>query len=379
MKKSVLLLIYALFYGNLCWAQQDSVSKPIFFEQAPQGLVRFFFDQNYYLVDKNCPYKYIERVVGFIPSKNQFHGEFKDFGPNGHILLSGNYINGKKDGIFKAYHPNGKLKWETTFKDGEYFGEWNYYYPDGKPMLFLEFDTADYAIKQMWNQKGKQIVTDGEGKYDFTMPIIGFTEHGFTFYNRKGKIKNGKPEGIWQVMLGDHQKTNYYIGEEYYENGIRHRVHHVYDFFNYYRASLTNLKEFSILPNDYFGLAELLLSKNCSFDDFSGFSIYLAKRFTTSKNLLNRQIEGDFQATIQYKVAVSLEEEPKVIEINFPDSLPPDTKEALETIIRDVPYYLHSYKDGQEIDDMLTVTFNITNSPDELIFHSVRIQREKGE
>ncbi|TJZ59758.1 hypothetical protein FAZ15_12720 [Sphingobacterium olei] len=379
MRRSVLLLISVILYGNLGWAQQDSVRKTVYFEAAPEGLVRFFFDQNYYLVEKNCPFKHIERVAGFIPSKNQFHGEFKDFGPNGHILLSGNYVNGKKDGIFKAYHPNGKLKWETTFKDGEYLGEWNYYYPDGKPLLFLEFDTADYAIKHMWDQKGKQIVTNGEGRYDFTMPIIGFTEHGFTFYNRKGKIKKGKPDGIWQVMLGDKQKTNYYIGEEYYENGIRRRVHQVYDFFNYYRASLTNLNEFSILPNDYFGLAELLLSKNCSFDDFSGFSIYLAKRFMTARKPSNFQLDDNFETTIQYKVAVSLRDEPKVIDIKFPDSISSDTKDALETIIKDVPYYLPSYKDGQEIDDILTVTFSIANSPKELIFHSVRINRENGE
>ncbi|MBE8722934.1 toxin-antitoxin system YwqK family antitoxin [Sphingobacterium pedocola] len=379
MRRSVQLLIYVILYGNLCWAQQDSVHKPIFFERAPQGLTRFFFDQNYYLVDKNCPFKYIERVVGFIPSTNQFNGEFKDFGPNGRVLLTGNYVNGKKDGTFKAYHPNGNLKWETTFKDGEYLGEWNFYYPDGKPLLFLEFDTADYAIKQMWNQKAKQIVTDGEGRYDFTMPIIGFTEHGFTFYNRKGTIKKGKPDGLWQVMLGDHQKTNYYIGEEYYENGARHRVHVDRDFFNYYSASLTNLNEFSILPNDYFGLAELLLSKNCSFDDFSGFSIYLVKRFETARRSLNLKINGDFQATIHYKVAVSPKEDPKVIDIKFPDSIPSNNKEALETLIKDVPYYLPSYKDGQEIDDVLTVTFNIVNSPEELIFHSVRINRENGE
>ena len=198
MKKAIYMFtVLSILFFNLK-AQEN---RPLYFEDAPNAMKRFFFDENYYLVDKDCEFKAIERVSDFDNKTNKFEGLFKDFDRNGRVILSGQYQNGKKHGEFKAYHPNGVLKWESTFIDDIAIGPWEYYYPDGKPMLFITLGPSSFRINQYWDRKGQQLVKDGEGTYDINLPIIGFTEHGYTKFNRRGAIKNGLPDGLWYISF----------------------------------------------------------------------------------------------------------------------------------------------------------------------------------
>src|SRR5690606_39698877 len=115
--------------------QVDSTAKVTLLEKAPMGLVRFYFDDYYYLVDKDCAFKSIERVSQCLVDKNVFHGDFRDFDRNGTVVLSGHHDEGIKQGLFKAFHSSGTLKWEVMYENGSPTGDWKYYYPDGKPML----------------------------------------------------------------------------------------------------------------------------------------------------------------------------------------------------------------------------------------------------
>jgi hypothetical protein len=160
-------------------ASQYTHAQKIFFESVGDTSVRFFFDENYYLVDQDCEFKAIERVAGFDRKNNKFDGEFKDFHVmTGHVVLHGNYREGKKEGRFTAYYPNGKLRWETTFDDDSPRGPWYYYFPDGTPHLFITLTEKSFSIDQMWDEKGEQIVVDGDGLYNLNSAIIGFTDHG---------------------------------------------------------------------------------------------------------------------------------------------------------------------------------------------------------
>lgn len=54
-------------------------------------------------------------------------GPFKSYHPNGKLAMTGQYIEGKKDGLFIEYFPNGRKRLEAEFKEGRKEGKmWAY-------------------------------------------------------------------------------------------------------------------------------------------------------------------------------------------------------------------------------------------------------------
>ncbi len=352
----------------MAFAQQDSLKKQVYYEQAPNGLVRFFFDQNYYLVDKDCEFKSIERLSPFIVSKNVFHGEFKDFDLNGKLALTGSYNMGVREGVFRAYHPNGTLKWEVTFAYNVPEGDWNYYYPDGKPMLTVNFTPQSIKIISFWDQKGRKRVAEGKGTYQFKMPFDSYNEYGFPFFERKGKVSNGLPNGYWTTHVLDDKGDRVLFSEETYSrSGV------LVDAYNFFEG-----EEYSqgmrIIPANHFTTAEKLIYKSCTFDDFSGFNSYLAEKFKYA--ISSRVNFPPVQETFIYKVAVDKEGTPKVIDLTQQLS-DKRLNLYLERIIGDIPFYFPSLdEEGNAIDDVLEVSATLTIYLDgKLDIHNVQIAR----
>lgn len=350
--------------------QPDTSGKMTLLEKAPMGLVRFYFDDYYYLVDKDCSFKSIERVSQFLVDKNVFHADFRDFDRNGTVVLTGYHNAGVKEGPFKAYHPDGTLKWEVTFEQGRPIGDWKYYYPDGKPMITVNYDQATGRIMSFWDRRGKQQIKDGNGNYMFRMPFAFYNEYGYPFFERKGRVRNGLPRGYWTSHLVDHQEKKILYTEEIFDD--RGVLENGYDLFldaRYYTPM-------ALLPTPYFYTAERLLSKPCTFDDHSGFNTYLSEKFSamlrSSPTLTN--IEDKFS------YEVSLDEEGNPTDFTLKDSLM--TKELnryVEMVLPEIPFYFPSLdKAGNGIMDTLTVYGNLSiNDAGQFHFHSFRIEREK--
>lgn len=68
-------IFYIFLFLRFQLLRSRKLKKEVFFENASNGLVRFHFDKHYYLVDKNCPFKSIERLSQFIVSKKMFFME----------------------------------------------------------------------------------------------------------------------------------------------------------------------------------------------------------------------------------------------------------------------------------------------------------------
>ena len=51
-----------------------------------------------------------------------FHGNGKEYYPNGELLFEGEFLNGSRNGKGKEYYPNGKLLFEGEFLNGK---KWN--------------------------------------------------------------------------------------------------------------------------------------------------------------------------------------------------------------------------------------------------------------
>lgn len=350
---------------------------PRYFEPAPKDMIRFFFDENYFMVDKECEFKYIERVSAFNKASNKFEGQFKDFDQNGRLILIGQYSNGNKEGEFKAFHPNGALKWETTFINNKATGPWKYYYPDGKPMLFITLGQPDFSIDQYWDRTGKQSVKDGDGLYNIDLPILGFTEHGYTKFNRHGKVKNGQPDGIWYIsfIVEGKKKEKIHAYTEQYEDGQLKGKKVSDNFYGIY------IPEQSLIftPESYFPRAELLLSKNCSFDEFTGFNIFLSEKFTQFLKQLRQGETQDYDLDLSYTLHVSKKGIPTRVElVSLPDSFTDYQRAMFTKMVANIRYYLPSYLSGEPIDDRLDLSFKVKKESSEIYVSPVQIKRHKG-
>lgn len=368
--KKLKLFLWIWLTALSSFGQTEVVNKDTLFEKAPEGLVRFYYDDHYYLVDKDCQFKSIERLSQFIVAKNAFHGEFKDFNRNGTVVLTGYYNEGIKEGAFKAYHPNGALKWEATFKENRPIGDWKYYYPDGKPMLTVNFDNGGGTISDYWDRLGRQRVVAGEGNYEFKMPFEFYNEYGFPFFERKGKIKNGLPSGYWTTnMVDDKNKKVLFTEEVYDKNGVLTEGFNLFQDRGY-RVPLT------IIPSQSFIIGERMLFKQCNFDDYSGFNAYLSDKLNGAfaANPSFQNMEEEFA----YRVSLTNEGDPELITLSQPLKTTALNK-YLEMVIKDIPYYFPSIDEqGQPIADTLTISGKLSVSEAGVFnFNSLTVEREK--
>lgn len=365
-------LILLLFVYHSVHAQQT------YFEPVGDTLTRFFFDENYYLVDQHCEFKTIERVTGFNKDNNKFEGKFKDFDvATGHAILHGSYRQGLKEGVFKAFYPDGKLRWETTFQNDAPLGEWRYYYPDGKLHLIITLTENSFTIDQMWNEKGDQVIVDGNGLYNLDRPIIGFTEHGYTYYNRTGEVKDGVPEGRWPITMFVSDKVKEIAGTEIFKDGKLAGETKNFHLFQTFFGSMQSLIEFPILPSDYFPRAEYLIGKGCTFDDFSGFTYFIGTKFQRYLKINAKDL--DLETEIQYQVNVSRKGAPRVRNITSSYPLNNKQKMLIRQMVNSIYYYLPSYLNDKPINDKLTVHFTLKWNEEQKSVTNVQLQREKGQ
>jgi len=368
-KKFIYILL--LLSSFCCQPIQAQEEKPVFYEKLDQGLIRFFFDKYYYLAAKDCEFKSIERVSKFDFTKQIFEGEFRDFAPNGNRILVGNYKDGKKEGQFQAFHPNGVLKWEINFKDNYPVGDCKYYYPDGKPLLTVTYGDYGYFIKDYWDNRGKQEIIGGEGNYEFAIPFEGFTEFGYDFYLRKGKVKGGKPQGNWNTYFYNVGQQPIYAMTQRFVDG---KIVATYD--DNGELQSEDFQVLSVLPYDYFIRAELLNSKSCSFDDFSNFYAFLAKRFTDRINKSGFEVATQLNFSYEVEVKKTGLANLRSLKLNV-DSNNENDHTILNRIAKSIDFYFPTYKQDQPQDDTIKVSGSIATGSDGKVYtHSIKIERQ---
>jgi len=152
----------------------------------------------------------------------QLNGTFKSYYQNGKIKKSGNYINGKENGLFKEYNEDGSINIEYSMKDGELNGPFKIYYDNGNIKM-----TGSY-INGFEN--GKFIVYNEDGtiskeyymKNDERNGIYTgyYYDEGELFLKEIGNYTNDEKDGTWKTIIleeGDEITLEY----ENYINGIK--------------------------------------------------------------------------------------------------------------------------------------------------------------
>lgn len=87
-----------------------------------------------------------------VNSQTPFTGTVIDYFQNGQIMLSVNYVNGKKDGRSVIYYRNGAFREIQNWRDGEKDGTWEEYYRDDEIL----------SLTSVWK--------DGEKEYQIRHP-----------------------------------------------------------------------------------------------------------------------------------------------------------------------------------------------------------------
>lgn len=351
---------------------EEQEEKPVYFEQVDSGLTQFYFDEHYFLVDKFCQFKAIERVGKYDLELKSFDGAFTDYNNDGEAILTGNYANGKKEGPFTSYFANGQVNWTATFKDGEPVGVYRYNYPDGLPMMDIMYEDDGAYIQNFWDTRRRQRVVDGNGKYAFSVKAEGYNEYGYAYIRYQGNIKGGKPDGHWDLFLVYEKNESYYAGYEKFKEGKFTTGYDEIKGEPYFKNS-----RLQIGPSLFFVQAENMVSKLCSIDENQDFSLFLINRLEASFALYDASSIETERLEVQAEIDKSGTLRGLEVIKGFPDE---DVDALLEKAFKSVDYWIPSYADGEYIDDNFLITSDVMvdGETKQLKFYNLRITREKG-
>jgi antitoxin component YwqK of YwqJK toxin-antitoxin module len=181
--------------------------------------------------------------------RDREHGPATYWFENGNKFMEGSFENGVKTGIWKTYFENGKLNSETRYENSKEFiislwdkdgvqlvkdgsgsivsnydnqqkrsegkirngqndGAWNYWFENGSVSEQGIFDKGVYTLLNSWDDKGKVMVTHGNGYHK-------------TFYDNgivatECMYRNGKANGLFLSRSSDNTtltEVNYKDGK----------------------------------------------------------------------------------------------------------------------------------------------------------------------
>lgn len=81
-------------------------------------------------------------------SKKRRHGKWMLYSPEGKVMSSSFYENGKKTGVWLVNYPNGQLRYTGEFRDDKKFGDWLFYSITGSKILEITYDENGKVVKQ---------------------------------------------------------------------------------------------------------------------------------------------------------------------------------------------------------------------------------------
>lgn len=347
MKKLAFFIVFILGFKTT----YSQFKANTYINESVDGYIHLYFDQQYFLTNQNCEFKFYTRVCKYNKATNGFNGFFTDYYNNNQIALTGNYKEGKKDGNFKGFYLSGKPKFDTYFEDDKASGLWTYYYPSGALWLKVQFINNNILVKDFWNVYGVQKVVNGNGKYSFTEDVLDYNELGYNAINFKGRVRNGKPVGIWSSYLIFSNKIAELMGFEYYTSGKFTYSDYFYPKFLSPRQSLLQL-----YPSCYENNAKSLISKPCTIDDSEGYNIYLQEYLNANLPSIWSSKEGIPDAN--FKVAIVIDSTGKSSKISLLDSIPKKFGNQLIRALQNIIYWIPSYTGGKTVEDTATITFS---------------------
>lgn len=270
-------------------------------------------------------------------------------------------------GEYKEWYENGQLAETGTYKSAyKREGEWLEFYQNGSEKVEAEFINGEYRLKNHWNKKGEQTLTNGTGLYVYEYSMFGDkvdrNEQEYKNYKRHGKQKtftngiltlyqemeNGKENGITRNFYDDGNLKQ----ETVYENG-----------------KAISKKDFPKFKNPR--VKTTIISRLCKqcYEDQDEYKIPDNEPKPTN----NLELADNFKAevsmfepygddhTIGYSYIVYVNEDGKVIEVKFSSADNMWISEQVETNLKKMEFEI-AKKNGKAIESIHFVQhkFNLT-------------------
>ncbi|GAB3201555.1 antitoxin component YwqK of YwqJK toxin-antitoxin module [Pontibacter aydingkolensis] len=236
MKTALLTLLLTFIVSVSAFAQTASQRRIPLQNYGPDSL-HIPFNADYFIIEDSCAQ--IVRHVRFDRETKKFYGNYTDHSTTDpdFILSRGSYSrDGLKNGPFMMYYTNGKLRAEGVYSEDEFAGTWQLFYESGNPKLTFTANKGEIDILNAWDENGKQLVSNGKGKYS--------AGSGFIIWS--GQLANGKPDGTW-VAYNANDRVKTPINTEKFKGG--HFIKGTGPIGAYTNASRINLINLKDLPH----------------------------------------------------------------------------------------------------------------------------------
>jgi antitoxin component YwqK of YwqJK toxin-antitoxin module len=222
----------------------DAKTQTNFFQIVGKNKIKLFYNASADVtIEKHADFS---RIAYFDPSTLIFNGPFTDYDKNGNCVLSGNFVNGEIHGLCKYYYEDSVIKEIGIFNHGIRDSVWTFYYPNGLIEKVVNFKEGTPQIIDSYNDKGKQQVTNGTGKYSSRI----YKNNGKTIrYTIKGNLVDGRLDGKWSIRG---------VTNEYFENGVFIKGYDVLEYTHPQQISLANIlgyycqEDLRIFQNNFF-------------------------------------------------------------------------------------------------------------------------------
>ena len=89
---------------------------------------------------------------------SQYHGNCKQWFPNGQLWSEGNWITGKQDGLQVTYFENGAIQMKSWYKSGA-IAKSKLYHANGKKSLF-SWTSTNSGKQYFWYESGKKLIKE---------------------------------------------------------------------------------------------------------------------------------------------------------------------------------------------------------------------------
>jgi hypothetical protein len=189
----LVLLVSCLPIGT--FAQEQPLK---FYEIIKDDSVKMYFTADGSFTERECA-DFIRYTR--VDSAGNFNGYFRDIDRGDHLLCTGYYHHGNKNGYFEMFHGDGK----TVRSRGSYVnnipkGPWEYFYRSALPERTVLVTETDTLLMKFVDRDGELKVVDGNG--EFKGFVAGNASISYNKFVAMGKVKDGKPDGKWTAAQG---------------------------------------------------------------------------------------------------------------------------------------------------------------------------------
>jgi len=177
-----------------------------YYEMIDDNIIKVYYNASADLTIENYADYY--RIATIDPQSLLFDGSFSDYDIQGNRIFTGNFVNGKLNGICTYYYSDAAIKETGKYESGVRDSVWSFYFSNGQIDKIINYENGIPYVSESYSKKGKQLISNGTGKYSGAF----YKNNGKKQkYYISGNLVNGKLDGKWMVNN---------VTTEYFDNGV---------------------------------------------------------------------------------------------------------------------------------------------------------------